>query len=135
MNNRVYIRLAISLFDDTRLSVLGSQFGENEALGIYVRLLKIMYKDYPDGIPWLDPVVASVAKQCCTDEATMRSFAEMCCSPMVDWFAMMPLSDAHGEVIGERLMSRGAVKNIEWEAKQSDAGKMARGVPKTRDKG
>lgn len=135
MNNRVYIRLAVSLFDDTRLAVLGSQFGENEALGIYVRLLKIMYKDYPDGIPWLDPVVSSVAKACCTDEETLRRFVEMCCSPMIDWFAMMPMIDASGETVGERLVSRGAVKNIEWEAKQSDAGKMAAGVPKKRSKG
>lgn len=128
MNSRTWLKLQYSLLDDTRLkviakSVTGSKDGSNEVLGMYVRLLKVFYKDYPEGIPWEPEVIEAVADSCMTDTDSIERLADACCSRSVGWFVWVDIPDIEtGDVIGKKLCSLGAEKEIDYIEKQARKG-------------
>lgn len=116
MNNNQYFKLMYSLMDDTRMNILGSQFGDNEALGLWVRLLKVLYKDYPEGIPYEDFLLEHIATACKTDLDTLKGFVELCCSRAVGWLAIIDSVDEQGNTF-KKLLSHGVAKEqLELEA-------------------
>lgn len=129
MNNRTWLKLQYSLLDDTRLNVLshavtGSKEGNNEVLGIYMRLLKVFYKDYPEGIPWDPYVIESVAEACKTSTEKIEKLVSACVSRAVGWFVFVDIPDFEtGEVIGKKLCSLGAEKEISYMETLSKRGK------------
>lgn len=128
MNNRTWLKLQYSLLDDTRLKIVaskvtGSKEGNNEVLGIYLRLLKVFYKDYPEGIPWEPEVVEAVADSCMTTVEKIELLAEACTSPAVLWFVFVNTYDIDtAEVTGKKLCSFGAEKEIAYIEQQAKRG-------------
>lgn len=118
MNNRSWMKIQFSLFNDPRLATLGRKVGVHEATSIYLRLLWLLYDVYEGMIDWQDEDVRdSVCAACATDEVTIEKIVENGVKPSIGFFSFTAWETL------KKIHSEGVSKELESAKSASSAGK------------